>query len=106
MIWFLAFHESTHGEKPNESVIKRYQTEVERLRIVLDNHLQKTKNGFVALDRLTIVDFAILPWLKIAALAGPALKPYSEYSALGQYIEKLDKLAEVQKAYAKAVPPQ
>ncbi|KAJ5941758.1 glutathione S-transferase family protein [Penicillium verrucosum] len=105
LVWFLAFHEGAHGEKPNPSVIARYQTEVERLRTILEGHLTSAENGFVALGRLTIADFAILPWLKISGLAGPALKPFEEYPAINAYIKMLDALPEVQAAYKKAVPP-
>lgn len=105
LVWFLAFHEGAHGEKPNGSVIARYQAEVERLRSVLQKHLASAENGFVALGRLTIADFAILPWLKISVLAGPALKPFEEYPAINAYIKKLEALPEVQAAYKKAVPP-
>lgn len=105
LVWFLAFHEGVHGEKPNPSVIARYQTEVERLRTILEGHLTSAENGFVALGRLTIADFAILPWLKLSGLAGPALKPFEEYPAIKAYIKMLDALPEVQAAYKKAVPP-
>ncbi|RHZ52819.1 uncharacterized protein CDV56_100674 [Aspergillus thermomutatus] len=105
LVWFLAFHEGAHGEKANASVIARYQAEVERLRSVLEKHLASAENGFVALGRLTIADFAILPWLKISVLAGSALKPFEEYPAIDAYIKKLDALPEVQAAYKKAVPP-
>lgn len=103
-MWFLAFHEGTHGEKPNPSVIARYQNEVERLRSVLERHLASSPNGFVALGHLTIADFAILPWLKSSVLAGSVLKPFEQYPAINAYIKKLDALPEVQAAY-KAVPP-
>ncbi|GIC86258.1 glutathione S-transferase family protein [Aspergillus udagawae] len=105
LVWFLIFHEGAHGEKPNSSVTSRYQAEVERLRTVLETHLASAKNGFVALGRLTIADFAIFPWLKGSVLAGSALKPFSEYPAIETYIKKLDALPEVQAAYKKAVPP-
>ncbi|GFF57408.1 glutathione S-transferase 2 [Aspergillus udagawae] len=105
LVWFLIFHEGAHGEKPNSSVISRYQAEVERLRTVLERHLASAENGFVALGRLTIADFAIFPWLKGSVLAGSALKPFSEYPAIETYIKKLDALPEVQAAYKKAVPP-
>ncbi|GFG11176.1 glutathione S-transferase 2 [Aspergillus lentulus] len=105
LVWFLVFHKGAHGEKPNGSVVARYQAEVERLRAVLEKHLASAENGFVALGRLTIADFAILPWLKSSVLAGAALRPLTEYSAIEAYIKKLDALPVVQAAYKKAVPP-
>ncbi|GFF49114.1 glutathione S-transferase 2 [Aspergillus lentulus] len=105
LVWFLVFHEGAHGEKPNGSVVARYQAEVERLRAVLEKHLASAENGFVALGRLTIADFAILPWLKSSVLAGAALRPLTQYSAIEAYIKKLDALPVVQAAYKKAVPP-
>lgn len=86
-------------------MVARYQAEVERLRAVLEKHLASAENGFVALGRLTIADFAILPWLKSSVLAGAALRPLTEYSAIEAYIKKLDALPVVQAAYKKAVPP-
>ena len=105
LVWFLAFHEGAHGEKPGPSIIARYQNEVERLRSVLETHLASAPGGYVALGHLTIADLAILPWLKLSALAGPALKPLDQYPAIDAYIKKLDALPEVQAAYKKAVPP-
>ncbi|KAF7158752.1 hypothetical protein CNMCM5623_003916 [Aspergillus felis] len=105
LVWFLIFHEGAHGEKPNGSVVARYQAEVERLRAVLEKHLASAEDGFVALGRLTIADFAIFPWLKGSVLAGSTLKPFAEYPAIEAYIKKLDALPEVQAAYKKAVPP-
>ena len=78
---------------------------MERLRSVLETHLASAPGGYVALGHLTIADLAILPWLKLSALAGPALKPFDQYPAIDAYIKKLDALPAVQAAYKKAVPP-
>ncbi|PYH94528.1 glutathione S-transferase family protein [Aspergillus ellipticus CBS 707.79] len=104
LIWFLAFHEQAHGEKPGASVMARYQNEVERLRAVLEMHLASGTRDHVALGRLTIADFALLPWLKASAMVGPALKSFGEYPAIDAYVRRLDALLEVQAAYKKAVP--
>ncbi|GIK05275.1 hypothetical protein Aspvir_009379 [Aspergillus viridinutans] len=77
--------QGAHGEKPNGSVIARYHAEVERLRCVLEKHLASAENGFVALGRLTIADFAIFPWLKGSVLAGSALKSFAEYPTIEAY---------------------
>ncbi|RHZ65249.1 hypothetical protein CDV55_106021 [Aspergillus turcosus] len=106
LVWFLNFHKGAHDEEPNDSVIARYQAEVEHLRSVLEKHLASAENGFVALGRLSIADFAILPWLKTSVLAGSALKPFEEYPAIEAYIKKLDAPPEVQAACKKAVPPK
>ena len=95
----MLFHEQTHGEKPSEGVVTRYQREVERLRTVLDGHLAQAEGGYVALGRLTIADFAILPWLKGSVLAGDTLKPLGEYRALEGYVRRLEGMEAVKGGY-------
>ena len=103
-MWFLAFHEGAHGEKPSHSVIACQQNEVERLRSVLEGYFASAPGGYAALGHLIIADFAILPWLKISALAGPVLKFLNQYPAIDAYMKKLDALPEVNATYKKAVP--
>ncbi|PYI09738.1 glutathione S-transferase family protein [Aspergillus sclerotiicarbonarius CBS 121057] len=99
LAWFVLFHEQTHGEKPNGSVITRYQAEVERLRTVLDEHLGQAEGGYVAAGRVTIADFAILPWLKVSVLVGEKLRPLGEYRALKGYVDRLEGMEGVRGAY-------
>lgn len=44
------------------SVIPRYENEVYRIYGVLEERLQKTGGDYLALGRLTIVDFSFYPW--------------------------------------------
>ena len=106
LLWFLLGHETTHGEKPGQSIFTRYQKETERHRSVLEKHLASAPGGYVALGHLTIADMAILPWLKVSTRAGPLLKPWDQYPAIEAYLKKLEALPEVQAAYKKSVPAQ
>ncbi|RAL10926.1 glutathione S-transferase family protein, partial [Aspergillus homomorphus CBS 101889] len=105
LLSFLLFHQDAHGEKSGEGVIARYQQEVERLRGVLENQLASAASGgYIALGRLTIVDFAILLWLKSSVLAREALRKREMYPAITGYLERLEGLEVVREAYRRAAP--
>ncbi|KIJ51484.1 hypothetical protein M422DRAFT_26888 [Sphaerobolus stellatus SS14] len=80
----------------DESVYERYRNETYRVYAVLEKQLEK--HEWIALDRFTIVDMAIRPWLNTAPFGGLDLSKFPNVVA---YAAKLKVLPSVVNSLAK-----
>ncbi|PWN50448.1 glutathione S-transferase [Violaceomyces palustris] len=102
------YWEKTYGEKPQKSVLTRFEGENKRLYTLLEKQLEdqaKRGSSFVALDRPTIADYAFWPWVRIAHFGKFDLTPYPTVQRWCETIEQdaktqaaLKKLEEANKA--------
>ncbi|CAI6334597.1 unnamed protein product [Periconia digitata] len=67
--------------------IDRYVNETHRLYRTLDQHLTKTKTGFIVGDRVTVADIAIWPWVAAHNFSG--LSSLSRYTNVVKWFEAL-----------------
>ncbi|KAK0519455.1 hypothetical protein OC834_007372 [Tilletia horrida] len=99
--WFTHYFESASGVKAQPEVLKRYRDETDRLYKVLDEQLarqSKAGSAFIALDRVTIADFAFAGWVHIIAMAKFDI---SAYPNVQKWYQNLSNDERYKKAYAK-----
>ncbi|KAK0519456.1 hypothetical protein OC834_007373 [Tilletia horrida] len=99
--WFLHHHEKRTGVAPQPEVLKRYQDETDRVYKVLDGQLARQAEAgsdYIALDRVTIADFAFAGWVYICSTAKIEI---AKYSNVQRWYEKLSSDERFKKAYAK-----
>jgi len=105
--WFIHYWKKAEGagKDADPAVIKRYQNESKRCYSVLEEGLKRQKakgSEFIALDRLTIADIALIPWIR-PFMAGMAQvkDSHADYPLLEAYIHKLDNMPTVKAAFEK-----
>ncbi|KIJ51485.1 hypothetical protein M422DRAFT_776725 [Sphaerobolus stellatus SS14] len=85
----------------DESVYERYRNETYRIYGVLEKQLEK--HDWIALDKFTVVDIAIHPWMNIAHLAGLDVGRFPKLEA---YTAKVKARPSVVRAFAKLAPKE
>ncbi|KIJ51477.1 hypothetical protein M422DRAFT_244640 [Sphaerobolus stellatus SS14] len=91
--WFKLRHPVKDLDK---SVYERYENETYRVYNVFEKQLEK--HEWIALDKFTVVDMAVYPWLRVAPRGGIEL---SKFPKLEAYAEKVKAIPSVVKAFEK-----
>ncbi|KIJ27912.1 hypothetical protein M422DRAFT_37519, partial [Sphaerobolus stellatus SS14] len=89
--WYKRMH---HVKNLDRSIYERYEFEIYRFWSILEHRLEK--QDWIALDRMTIVDIALYPWLKLSNFLELDL---SKNPKLTAYITRLEDIPSVKKAY-------
>lgn len=74
-------HFSRYAPEHIEYGVKRYTNETRRLYSVLDEHLSKSKSGYLVGDRVTIADISHWGWVASAGWAGIDIKDFPHLKA-------------------------
>ncbi|CAJ2509758.1 Uu.00g056580.m01.CDS01 [Anthostomella pinea] len=82
----------------NEDALKRYVEQTERCFGVLEGQLKKTGGESILPGGVTAVDLHYEPWVRQHKYAQISLDPYPTVS---KWLQKMDGLKEIQKAYKK-----
>ena len=93
------------GEQADSKVVNRYRNEVDRLYGVLEEILRRQKakgSEYIALDRATIADYALIPWIRPFMANFGDLEGLKEGKPLLQaYIQRIEALPAVKAAFEK-----